>query len=161
MQLYFLDALRRLQFQSQRTLQCSECPIDLQQLLVSIGDILGRQAFIAGAQQVLAVELPVFSDHGLVDAKLSGLQLFEITPHESMGQQALPGFFPMAFGKLFKGGELGLDAFQISFAGVEIMPGLFRVVGDDETPPSSSFAGMHRLDVEVCADHLETASPPG
>ena len=50
-------------------LQVAPAPLDLEELLVAQRDVLGRQAGIAGAQQVLAVEVGLGLDRGLVDAQ--------------------------------------------------------------------------------------------
>jgi hypothetical protein len=50
-------------------LEVTPATFDLQQLLVTQRDVLGRQGRVRGAQQELAVELDVGGDRGAVDAQ--------------------------------------------------------------------------------------------
>ena len=59
--------------QVQRRLHVAPAALDLQQLLVGQRDVLGGERRVAGAQQVLAVEVGLGGDGGLVDPQQPGL----------------------------------------------------------------------------------------
>ncbi len=59
---------------------------------------------------------------------------------------------------LGKGFELCLEPLQVSLANLFVVFGLFRVIGDNETPATGTFADIDLLDMEIVANSLEPAA---
>src|SRR6266536_1023031 len=61
--------------QLQRCLQIAPCALDLEQLFVAEGDVLGGEGGVGGAEQKLAVQALLGVDGGPVDAEQAGARL--------------------------------------------------------------------------------------
>lgn len=80
--------------ESDRSLQVSPTPFDLQELLVGEGEISGREAVVTGLQEPLAVQLGLSGDGRLVDAEAEAavLQPTDQAPESGSGAEP-PGEF--------------------------------------------------------------------
>ena len=122
--------------------QGSEGTLDLHQLLIAQGHILCRQAFVAGAQQVLAVELSDLSDFGFVDAQLAALLFFEISAHRTVGQQPIFGHALFILRQFVDDGQFVADTFEHLFA--NLLAELFIRIWENTCATAKSFANAYR-----------------
>ena len=103
--------------QQERALEVAEGAFGLEQLLVAERDVFGREARVAGGEQVLAVEALLGGDLLAVDQQPAGLGLAQVAGEGLVvAQRALAALVSVAFGlglcALALGlepGELGLD----------------------------------------------------
>ena len=91
----------------------TEGPLNFHELFIAQGNILGRQAFVTGAQKIFAIQFFSLPDLGLVNCQFAGFQLFEVPAHRSVGQESVFCFEVRFVGLLFQGFQFDLDPFQI------------------------------------------------
>src|SRR6266702_2026838 len=132
-------------------------PLHFQQLLVAQGDVLGAQAGVGGAQEVLAVEVLLRLDLRLVDAEEAGRGDAQEPLQAGLPGQGALKLRPLGGRELVGagdelpelGGEAGADR-GVAFC-------LVRVVADDE--PVAVVAEADLLDLEVVPHGLVAARP--
>ena len=100
-------------------LQTAKGCLDLQELLVSKGDLVGREAGVIGADEILAVELLVCPDTGLVDGKTPVCSDLEIPLEEGMGSEGTNRLVSSHLVELSKGLDFFLKSFDSLLAAFE------------------------------------------
>ena len=130
------------------------------QLLVAERDVLGRQAGVAGGEQVLAVEAFLGGDLGPVEREPAACRLAQVAGEgRVVAQRALAAQvrLPLGLGRgalalLGESGELGLDPREPLLAADAVALGLGRVVADDVADGGVAVADPDLLDAQVVAD---------